>query len=298
MTSVVLASCRALPTGDGDDDQLLDALVDRGLDVRWQAWDDVAGDDGAADADLVVLRTTWDYTERLPEFLDWTRAVARLANPAAVVAWSVDKRYLLDLAQAGVPVIATAAFAPGEQVHLSAGEVVVKPAVGAGSHGAARFTDHAAALVHAERLHATGTTVLVQPFEPSVDTVGETAMVLVRGEPSHAFHKAAMLAPEGAAGSTDGSGLFVVERLGAATPTGVQWQVGRDAVGAACTHLGLAPTDLLYARVDVLGVDRPRVLELELVEPSLGWRQVPEPQRGAALTGFADGVMELVGATR
>jgi hypothetical protein len=38
--------------------------------------------------------------------------------------------------------------------------------------------------------------------------------------------------------------------------------------------------DLLYARVDVIGgADDPQLLELELVEPSLGWRQLDATTR-------------------
>ena len=86
--SVVLASCAGLPTGDGDDDVLLAALLARGLDARWVPWDAP----GAADADLVVLRATWDYTDRVAEFLTWVEHLARPANPAAVVRRSEERR--------------------------------------------------------------------------------------------------------------------------------------------------------------------------------------------------------------
>jgi hypothetical protein len=291
---VVLASCAALPTGDGDDDALLDALRARGLDARWSPWDAP----GSADADLVVLRATWDYTERLAEFLAWVDAVPRLADPAAVVRWSTDKAYLLDLAAAGVPAVPTVRAAPGEAVALPGpevcAEVVVKPAVGAGSHGAARFADRAAAAAHAAALQARGLPVLVQPFLPVVDAEGETALVLVRGEPSHAFTKGPLLAAPGAAGrATDGSGLFLAETLGPADPPAASWDLARAALAVAAARCGVSPADVLQARVDVLGRDEPRVLELELVEPSLGWRQVPEPQRGVALAGFVDAVVAL-----
>lgn len=287
---VVLASCAALPDGDRDDDGLVAALLERGLDARWLPWDAP----GAADADLVVLRSTWDYTGRRAEFLAWAQTVEHLANPVTAVRWSSHKRYLLDLAADDVPVLPTAVFAPGEDVELPDGEVVVKPAVGAGSHGAARFIDPAAALHHAADLHALGVDVLVQPFERSVDIEGETAMVLVRGRPSHAFHKGAMLsAPGSAAATVDGSGLFTTERLRPLEPPARPWAVAEAAVAAAARRCGLDPADLLYARVDVLGA-QPRVLEVELVEPSLGWRQVPEPQRAAALSRFVDAVEGLL----
>jgi glutathione synthase/RimK-type ligase-like ATP-grasp enzyme len=287
---VVLASCAALPCGDGGDDDLVDALLERGLAVRWAPWDAP----GTGSAGLVVLRATWDYPRRCAEFLAWVDGVEHLANPAAAVRWSAHKRYLLDLAADGVPVLPTAVFAPGADVVLPDGEVVVKPAVGAGSHGAARFTEPAAALAHARTLHARGHDVVVQPFEPSVDTAGETVMVLVRGRPSHAFHKGAMLpAPGAAAVAVDGSGLFTTERLGPLEPPAAAWAVAELAVAAAARRIGLDPADLLYARVDVLGA-QPRVLEVELVEPSLGWRQVPDAQRAAALSRFVDAVVELL----
>ena len=94
---VVLASCAALPNGDGDEDALIDALRRDGVDVVWQPWGE------AVDADLVVLRATWDYTERLDDFLAWCETVPALANPLPVVRWNTDKSYLVELAGRGIP---------------------------------------------------------------------------------------------------------------------------------------------------------------------------------------------------
>ncbi len=107
---IVLAGCPKLVQGDGDDAGLIAALRSRGLHARWLSWDDPA----ALDSDLVVLRATWDYTKRLDEFLSWTARVPNLLNSPAVVAWNTDKRYLHDLAVAGVPVLETEFFAPGD----------------------------------------------------------------------------------------------------------------------------------------------------------------------------------------
>src|SRR5947208_15738208 len=84
---IVLAGCPALPEGDGDDDGLVVALRQRGLHARWLSWDDP----GALEADLVILRATWDYIDRLHEFLQWTRRVRNLVNRPAVVDWNTDK---------------------------------------------------------------------------------------------------------------------------------------------------------------------------------------------------------------
>lgn len=102
---IVLVGSRQLPQGEDDSRGLASSITGQGWPVRWASWDD-------ADVDwfncpLAVLRTPWDYTHRLPEFLTWADGVPRLANPAAVVRWNSDKRYLQDLETAGVPIVPT-----------------------------------------------------------------------------------------------------------------------------------------------------------------------------------------------
>ncbi|MBX7432939.1 hypothetical protein JDV09_12590 [Mycobacterium sp. Y57] len=287
---IVFAGCPALPEGDGDDAGLVPALRDRGLHARWLSWDDP----DTERADLVILRAAWDYIDRLDEFLAWTRRVPRLLNAPEVVAWNTDKRYLAELAAAGVPTVPSAFFAPGERVEIpvfgAGGEVVVKPAVGAGSVGALRFSEADRAVRHAAELQATGQTALVQPYDPRVGD-GETALVFLRGEQSHAFTKGPMLPPPGTAPVFDASGTYAEESLTPADPDFELWDVGHAALAAAGARLGIRPADLLYARVDVLGgADSPSLLELELVEPSLGWRQLGAADRHRQQRLFALGV--------
>jgi hypothetical protein len=283
---IVFAGCGALVGGDGDDAELVDALRQRGLHARWLSWDDPA----TLDADLVILRATWDYTERLDEFLTWTRLVQNLLNAPNVVAWNADKRYLLDLAAAGVPTVPSRFYAPGETLALPAGEIVVKPAVGAGSVGAQRFTNADDARSHARALHGTGRTVLVQPYDPRIED-GETALVFLNGLQSHAFTKGPLLPPPGGKAAMDDSGTFAEESLQPAEPDFELWDVGHAALAAAAAAVGVDPGEFLYARVDVIGgQDDPRLLELELVEPSLGWRQLSESERELGQREFALGV--------
>ncbi len=283
---IVLAGCPALPEGDGDDGGLVAALRRRGLQARWLSWDDPE----ALDADLVILRATWDYIDRVNEFLAWTRRVRNLLNAPKVVAWNTDKRYLADLAKAGVPTLPSRFFAPGERVRLPAGEVVVKPAVGAGSIGAQRFIDSDAAREHSTELQADGRTVLVQPYDPRVED-GETALVFVGGRQSHAFTKGPILPPPGTAPVFDDSGTYAEESLTPAEPDFELWDVGHAALAAAAERLGIDVGELLYARVDVIGgPSDPQLLELELVEPSLGWRQLDATTRTRQQREFALGV--------
>jgi hypothetical protein len=283
---IVLAGCPALPEGDGDDADLVAALRKRGLHARWLSWDDAA----ALEADLVILRATWDYIDRLDEFLDWTSRVPHLLNAPSVVAWNVDKRYLADLAEAGVPTVPSRFFGPGERVRLPAGEIVVKPTVGAGSVGALRFTDADAAREHATVLQDQGRTVLVQPYDARVEE-GETALVFLHGEQSHAFTKGPILPPPGQKPIFDESGTYAEESLTPAEPDFELWDVGHAALAAAGAHLGIGVDEFLYARVDVLGGPGDvQLLELELVEPSLGWRQLDPTTRGRQQREFALGV--------
>jgi hypothetical protein len=96
--------------------------------------------------------------------------------------------------------------------------------------------------------------------------------VFLGGVYSHAFVKGPMLT---AGAATDASGLFVTERLRPAQPDHAQRVLAEDTLDAAADLLGLDRADLLYARVDVVRAEdgRPAVLELEMAEPSLGFRQ-------------------------
>ncbi|MCP2255737.1 Glutathione synthase/RimK-type ligase, ATP-grasp superfamily [Prauserella aidingensis] len=269
--TALLVGCAGVPQGDGDEHAVPAALADVGVDTRWAVWDDPAEDFAAAD--LVILRSTWDYTERREEFLAWCASVPGLVNRAHVVRWNTDKAYLLDLATAGVDVVPTALAAPGEKPEWPGRDFVVKPSVGAGSRGAARFTPsgHEAAARHLEALHDDGYTAVVQPYQPAVDSEGETALVFFGGQYSHAFTKGPMLS----GADLDESGLFVTEKLGTATPDGRWRALAEDALDAAAVRLGLHRSELLYARVDLVRTasGEPAVLELEVSEPSLGFRQ-------------------------
>ena len=162
---VAIATCGEHPALDAEGRLLLDALREQSIDARAKVWTgQPAG--GWQRYDLVVLRATWDYTFMLARFLRWTRSIgSRLHNAPDVVAWNADKRYLFDLVHAGITTIPTEQLAPGAPFAPPAGRFVVKPAVAAGSRGAAVFDDarHAAAREHVAALHAGGRDVLLQP---------------------------------------------------------------------------------------------------------------------------------------
>ncbi|WP_206788641.1 RimK family alpha-L-glutamate ligase [Amycolatopsis sp. MtRt-6] len=280
--TAVLVSCAELPTGDGDDDVVVPALTSLGFSVSWAPWDS-AFDFSSAEA--VILRATWDYPARRAEFLSWCESVPSLFNSAAVVRWNTDKSYLVELLDAGLPVVPTSLVTPDSPASFPSSDFVVKPSVGAGSRGAARFTAGTDASAHVAALHAEGHTAMIQPYQSSVDTAGELALVYLGGIYSHAFSKGAML------GSTmDESGLYLAEELAPATPPADAVALAEDVLDAASALLGILRAELLYARVDVVrGADgKPLLLELELTEPSLGFSQTD----AGAVTRFASAVRQ------
>jgi glutathione synthase/RimK-type ligase-like ATP-grasp enzyme len=272
MTARVALATAARARGlDEDMPLLLRALTGRGIEAVEAVWDDPAVDWGAFD--VVVVRSTWDYFERRDEFLAWAErvaAVSELHNPVCVLRWNSDKRYLLDLARRGVPIVPTTFVEPCAAGELPAStDLIVKPAVSAGSNDTARYGagERQAALAHVARLQADGRVAMVQPYQGGVDDRGETALLYFDGRSSHAIRKGAIFA----AGPQMVGGLFAREEIQPREPSAVEREVGEAALRAAAAMLPADLAPLLYARVDLvpLADGSPGVLELELCEPSV-----------------------------
>jgi hypothetical protein len=294
---VALITAREARGLDEDLPPLEAAMHAAGIETHVLDWDDPQA--RWEQFDLALLRSTWDYTDRLREFLVWVESAASLTtllNPLAVVRWNTDKHYLSDLARADVPVVPSSFIEPGESAErrLSAflernesPEFVVKPAVGAGSRDTQRHvrTQRASAVAHAQRLLDAGRSVLVQPYLDSVDREGETALIYIAGRFSHAIRKGPLLPPGSTA--SPAIGLFAPEKITPRTP-------GADELRVADRALAALPFGApLYARVDVIREDNgaPVLLELELTEPSLFFAYAP----GSA-ERFTAAVVERAGA--
>ncbi|MGW6267796.1 ATP-grasp domain-containing protein [Streptomyces sp. NPDC055060] len=267
-TIALVTSRPQLETGiDRDLPELARSLGAAGADVATVSWDDPDVD--WERFDLVVIRSAWDYSERVAEFVAWAGRVARLtvlANPASVVRWNTDKRYLAELAAAGVPVVPTRYLPPGEAPEIpDDGAFVLKPASGAGARLAARYEkgEYEAAVRHVERLHGQGLTAMLQPYLPRIDETGERALVFVGGRFLHAIRKGAVLAPGTA-----------YDDVKTPHPDLRPWQPTAGELALAERALAAVPgaPELLYARVDLVDdadSGAPCVMELELVEPNL-----------------------------
>lgn len=275
---VALIGARAARGLDEDMAPLEAALRECRLEPHVVEWDDPAV--SWTRYDLALLRSTWDYTDRLAQFRGWLASVSaqtRLYNPRTLVDWNTDKHYLRELAALGIPTVPSEFIEPGADPAVaveaflgrhSCEELVVKPTVGAGSRGARRISRWRAAeaLEHARGLLASGRGVLLQPYLADVDRDGETALLYFAGRFSHAVRKGPLLRP----GEDPTRALFAPEHIALRTPDGEALRIGA-AVLEALAAGGRSPSPPLYARVDLLrdGNESPRVLELELAEPSL-----------------------------
>ncbi len=284
---VALVTCAEARTPDADTSALLPLLAARGIDASPQVWDDPRVD--WARFDLAIVRSCWDYHVRRDEFLAWATRVPALANPASVLAWNTDKRYLRDLEARAVPVVPTTWIAAGDRRRESGflpdgGLCVVKPAVSLACLSTGRYdvgdpAQRSLAAQHVRRLRAVGQTVMIQPYMGAIDTDGETSMVFIDGAFSHAMRKGALL---------DGPDTQVDRRF--APQGGIdlrpRWPTTRE-LELAARALDAVPAPrhgLLYARVDTVPDERgePMVLEVELTEPQLYLGLVPDAARRLA----------------
>lgn len=261
---VALVTSAGLAHPDIDLPPLVHELSNLDVEAEIVSWD--------ADVDwsmyeAAIIRSTWDYHRRLDEFDHWLTEVAthtQLWNPAEVIRWNLDKRYLVDLAANGLPIVPSE-FVDSRQPNwqqrvMSFGsDIVVKPAVGAGSHGVRRFTDdHDQAINYAHELIEHRQTPLIQSYLHDIDTYGEVGLVTAGGVLSHAFHKAAILDGEPEWSGDD----HVVEVITAHLPS--------DRELALCERVLAVLPPTAYARIDLLPTnDGPVISEVELIEPSL-----------------------------
>lgn len=270
MTRVLLATSDDLPDGEPGGELLVRAFADAGADARWAVWDDAAVD--WAGADLVAVRSTWDYETRLEEFLGWARGLPSLLNGAEVFAWNTHKGYLLDLAAAGVPVVPTELVEGEEDLPRAVAawpQAVVKPVVGAGGRGLVVFDGRDGGVPDLDESWLGPPPWVVQPLVDSVRTEGERSVFVLGGRAVSAALKTT---------AADSEEVRVHARYGGATrPIDLEpGAVGlaERTVAAAERHLGV---HLAYARVDLLRDEDGGLVvgELEVTEPGLYLEHLP-----------------------
>ena len=248
------------------------ALEAGGVAVEPRPWTE-PGAPGASD--LVLPLVAWGYHQqpgRWHALLDGLEASgATVVNPVPVLRWNSDKSYLTELGARGVPTIASRLVAALDEQALAAargewgGDLVIKPPVSASATGTFRLGPGDPAPTE-----ALGQPTIVQPFLPSVTEEGEFSLMLFDRVFSHAVVKR----PK--------SGDYRVQpHLGGREQA---CAAPDTAIAIAEAALAVAPGDCAYARVDLVrGRDGElKVIELELIEPSLWLEHAPDEGRSFA----------------
>ena len=286
-TRIGLATSRKYADLPPDERALIPALAARGVEGIPVVWDDpsVAWDSFAA----VIVRSCWDYHQRLEEFLGWISALEQrgtpVHNPPAVLRWNAKKTYLRELAARGYRVAPTRfASGPGipslSETLQAAGwtKAVVKPVVSASSYRT-WMTTTAQAGDDDERYRelARHGGALVQPFIDEIvrEGGGEWSFCFFDGRFSHAAIK------QPVAGEFRVQVEFGGRILPRPAAAALIEQVARIAAAT--------PARCLYARVDGYVVDSTfHLMELEVLEPSmlLGCDPAAPDRFAAAIVGI------------
>ncbi|MBO9592249.1 MAG: hypothetical protein J7599_05015 [Niabella sp.] len=250
-------------TNDEDAD-LIAFLTGKGLHVVPAIWNDAHVDWTGFDA--AIIKSPWDYHNHLPAFLNWVNRVdqtgVKVLNPVDIIKWNSHKKYLKDLSEKGLPVIATAYLEKGVAFDnhffelFNTTKLVVKPCVSAGAQNTItidrnryhEYTGHIEQLLKTEDY-------IVQPFAEEIKN-GEWSFLFFNGRYSHCALK------------TPKQGDFRVQHNHGGS---VSYPVpDRALIEQAGTYLKHLPQATLYARVDGIIINNAfQLMELELIEPYL-----------------------------
>lgn len=266
--NIAFLSCNDLDGFVVDDHHLQNAFEARGDTVEVVSWND---ERNWSLYDVVLIRTTWDYSTNLHTFLETLKRISesgtRLVNSYDLVEWNARKSYLKELQEKDIPTIptlfhkgVTKGFLSDAFEVFSSETIVVKPLIGAGSARTFVVTHH----FETDELTTiqdsiAGDEVMVQPFISEITTQGEISLHFFNGELSHTIRK------------TPKQGDFrVQEEFGGlieliTPPSGT--------VELAMKTLSCLSETPLYARVDLVTTKNEWMLiELELIEPALYFR--------------------------
>jgi len=269
-------------TGDFviDDEHAIEPLQELGWEVSTVSWRQT--DRPWSDFDVVIIRSTWDYWNDVPTFLDTLAKIdreTRLANRLELVHWNLAKTYLRDLQKKGIGIVPTlwadslrTDFLAYYQAQLGVEEIVVKPVIGANGEDAFRVSagDTPARLADiVARFRQRD--CMIQPFMPNILAEGEYSLFFFSGEYSHAILKKPAEAE-----------FRSQEEHGAEISSIVPCE---NLLNRARQAMATVTPSPLYARIDFIrdATDDFLVMELEMIEPSLYLRMDPQaPARFAA----------------
>lgn len=252
-------------------ERLSAALALEGLEAVPRPWTDHVEDAAAlAEFPLVLPLIVWGYHRDHGRWLraceTWEKAGVRMLNPPSVLAWNSDKAYLGRLAERGVAVPETLWIDGVTQADVEAAfdrfevdTVVVKPRVSGGAWKTLRLS-------RGETMQdAPEGPAMIQPYLPSIETEGETSLLVFGGRLSHVVNK------RPAKGDFRIQVQFGGQYVALSVPPEGAWALAEATLAAI-------DENLLYARIDMArGADGGWLLmEAELIEPDFYLSSAPD----------------------
>ncbi len=240
--------------------------------VKVEVWNDPSVN--WSDYNYLIFRSVWDYYNFPKEFDAWLNDLERQGiktlNPLSIVKRNQHKFYLRDLHNAGIDIIPTVFVPQNTGLDLSFltnnnwSKAVIKPAISAGSHATTLFSIEEMLKIEADYANiAAESDLLVQPFMPEIQTMGEISILFFNGVFSHSVLK-----------KPKADDFRVQSQFGG------QYAMYNPDASVLETAAHIVKTfgeNLLYARVDgVLRDGKLLLMELELIEPDLYFSHFPE----------------------
>ncbi|VEP17853.1 Glutathione synthase/RimK-type ligase, ATP-grasp superfamily [Hyella patelloides LEGE 07179] len=248
---------------------IISRLLEKGIKCRRIEWDNPQFD--WEKCKLALFRTTWDYFEKLPKFLDWLNKTSEkidFINSRETILWNLNKKYLSDLKNKGISIVPTFFFPKGESVSpqklfstVDSEEIVIKPVVSGTAKDTYRLnSNNISALMPTLVDLFREQEMMLQPFQESILNDGEISLIVIGGKCTHAIKK------------TPKSGDFrVQDDYGGTVSTYFPSDEERRFAEEAINNCGYS---VLYGRVDVVRSNQGKlaIMELELIEPELFFR--------------------------
>lgn len=271
-------------------DRLRDALARDGITATPTPWTaHAAHADALAVYPLVLPLLAWGYHTQPERWLQacatWQEAGIAIANPADVLAWNSDKRYLQRFSERGIAIPSTrwterlsAADLEAAFAATGASRLIVKPTVSGGAWKTLRV--HRDESLDVAAHDAPEGAAMIQPYLESIETAGETSLLFFGGQLSHVVNKRPV------------EGEFRIQVQYGGIYTALE-AAPEGALALARQVLASIDAPLLYARIDTVpdADGRWLLMEAELIEPDfyLG----AHPDAGAT---FAHAVRARLGA--
>ena len=177
---VVTTDKVSYPDLDSENLSMVQALQRCGLDVSLTSWHEIYEQlmENKELEDILVIRTVWDYPDYFDKFQHFLKLVGShnitTVNPLDIIEWNINKRYLFDLQEAGIPIVPCEYFAAGSEIPKRTVKSVVKPVIGLGASGAKILDGGDSISVEVDSI--------VNPFRNSIYD-GELSIVMISGKP-------------------------------------------------------------------------------------------------------------------